>query len=101
MKDIQEYKLNVHVEPMSGLHMSDYDFKCLLFVYPNKAVEIQKDQMVEVDQDNYTVAITADMVKQLNKGMLKLKFVAKIKDDDFDDGYRTEIAEVCTDIVIA
>lgn len=45
-KNIQEYKLNVHVDPINGLHMSDYDFKVMLFVYQNRTVEIDKSSMI-------------------------------------------------------
>ena len=31
-----ELKINVHVEPIDGLHMSEYDFECVFFVYKNR-----------------------------------------------------------------
>lgn len=40
MNDIQEYKLNVNVEPIAGYHMDELNIKCVLFVYTNKAVEV-------------------------------------------------------------
>lgn len=100
MKDIQEYKLNVHVEPIAGFHMYELNVKCVLYVYPNKAVEVDKDAMVKVDEDNYIIPLTAELVKRVGRGQLKVKVVAEIPDSDFPYGFRTEIAEVCTGIVI-
>lgn len=100
MNDIQEYKLNVHVEPIAGYHMEELNFKCVLFVYPNKAVEVGKAMMVKVDEDNYIIPLTAELVKIIGRGQLKLKIIGEIPDSDFPDGLRTEIAEICTDVVI-
>lgn len=97
---MQEYKLNVHVEPIAGYHMEELSIKCMLFVYPNKAVEVGKEAMVKVDEDNYVIPLTAELVKIVGRGQLKVKVIAKVPDSDFTDGYRTEIAEVCTGIVI-
>lgn len=100
MNDIQEYKLNVHVEPIAGFHMEELNFKCVLFVYPNNAVKINKGDMVKVDEDNYIIPLTSELVKIVGRGQLKVKVIAEIPDSDFPDGYRTEIAEVCTGVVI-
>ena len=37
---MNEFKMNVHLEPMDGLHMSDYDFECAFYVYTNRKVVI-------------------------------------------------------------
>lgn len=44
-----EFKMNVHLEPMDGLHMSDYDFDCAFYVYTNRKVVIPKSRMKKVD----------------------------------------------------
>lgn len=100
MNDIQEYKLNVHIEPIAGFHMEELNFKCILFVYPNKAAEICKNEMVKIDEDNYVIPLTAELVKRVGKGQLKVKIIAKIPDGDFPDGFRTETENVCTGIII-
>jgi len=100
MNDVQEYKLNVHVEPIAGFHMDELAIKCKLFVYPNKTVEVGKETMVKVDKDNYVIPLTAELVKRVGRGQLKVKVIAEIPDSDFPDNLRTEIAEVCTGIVI-
>lgn len=30
-----EYKINVHVEPINGSTMDNFDFKCMLYIYTN------------------------------------------------------------------
>ena len=98
---VSELKINVHAEPMSGLHLSDYDFECLFYVHPNRVVSIPKADMTQVDEDNYTVLITTEMGRKLGIGYVKMQVVAYIPDGDFPDGLRTEVSdEVCTDAVI-
>lgn len=95
-----ELKINVHVEPIDGLHMSDYDFECLFYVNINKHVVVSKADMKEVDIDNYLALITSDLTNKIGRGAIKMKITAYIPDADFPDGLRTEIAEVCTGVVI-
>ena len=47
-----EFKLNLHLDPIDGLHMSGYDFECALYVYNNRKVVIPKSKMKKVDDDN-------------------------------------------------
>ena len=95
-----EFKINVHVEPIDGLHMSDYDFECEFFAYTNRGVKIPKSRMRKVDDDNYLAMITTELGKTIGRGTLKLRLTAYIPDDDFEDGVRTEVAEVCTGVTI-
>lgn len=98
---VSELKINVHAEPMSGLHLSDYDFECLFFVHPNRVVSIPKTDMIQEDEDNYTALITTEMGRKLGSGHVKMQMVAHIPDGDFPDGLRTEVSEVvCTDAII-
>lgn len=97
-----EYKINVHVEPLDGLHMADYDFECEFYAYSRiKVIRLRKDDMLPVDNDNYIAIITSEMSKTIGRGMVKLRFKAYIPDGDFPDGLRTEISEVCTGITIS
>lgn len=100
MNDIQEYKLNVNVEPIAGYHMEVLNIKCVLFVYPNRTVEISKESMVKIDEDNYIIPLTAEIVKRVGRGQLKVRVIADIPDSDFPDGFRTEISEICTSVII-
>lgn len=107
MAILGEHKINIHVEPVQvedkTYHMENYDFTCVLYVNTNKEVTIKKDDTVHIkkkDADNYRVLLTSDIVSQLDKGIVKLRFIAEIPDDDFADKKRTEIEEVCTGVVI-
>ena len=92
-----ELKINVHVEPIDGLHMSDYDFTCTFFVYKNKSVVVNKKDFTRVDDDNYIAKV--DSVK-VGAGQLKMKFEADIPDSDMDDGFRKEVELVDLGVTI-
>lgn len=95
-----ELKINVHVEPIDGYHMSDFDFECQFYVFANKHVVIPKADMKQVDEDNYYALITFDLAQKIGRGIIKMRITAYIPDADSPDGQRTEIAEVCTGVVI-
>lgn len=93
-----EIKMNVHVNPIGGIHLSDCDFTCHFFCYPNKVLNVKKEEMIKVDDDNYTALV---YTKNLGTGMLYMTIKVEIPDADFEDGLRTEIETVCTGEVIA
>lgn len=95
-----ELKINVHVEPINGISMSDYDFECAFYVYTNKKVIINKSDMKMVDNNNYIAIIESIDAMKLGRGKINLEFTGYIPDSDFKDGFRTEKAVVCTDAVI-
>ena len=95
-----ELKINVHVDPIDGLHMSDYDFECAFFVYTNKKVVITKKEMKKVDDDNYIALIDKVKGLQLGRGTINMEITAHIPDGDFDDGLRTEKTTICTGVTI-
>lgn len=95
-----ELKINVHVEPIDGLHMSDYDFECAFYIYRNKRVVIKKSEMKQVDEDNYIAMIDSEKAAILGRGRLNMEITAYIPDGDFADNRRTEKADVCTELVI-
>ena len=93
-----EFKLNVHLEPLDGLHMSDYDFEVALYVYTNRKVVFQKSKLKKVDDDNYLLMIeTADALR-IGRGRINAEITAYIPDSDFSDGLRTEKLVLCTDV---
>ena len=92
-----ELKINVHVEPIDGMHMSEYDFKCVFFVYKNRPLVVKKNEMTKVDDDNYIAKIDTEKV---GVGNLKMKFVAEIPDSDMNDGFRREVELVDLNIPI-
>lgn len=95
-----EYKINVHAEPLDGIHMDDYDFECKFYASSNKAVTINKKEMIRENEDNYIALITSDIALKIGRGMLKMRFTAHLPDSDFPDKLRTEIVEVCTNVTI-
>ena len=38
MNEVNEYKVNVHAEPIDGLSMDKYEFECQFYVFSNKGV---------------------------------------------------------------
>ena len=95
-----EFKINVHVEPIDGMHMSDYDFEAALFVFTNRKVVFQKSSMKKVDDDNYIVIVDSVNALKLGRGAVNMEFTAYIPDGDFNDGLRTEKSVVCTGVTI-
>lgn len=93
-----EFKLNVHLEPLDGLHMSDYNFEVALYVYTNRKVVFQKSKLKKVDDDNYMLMVeTADALR-IGRGRINAEITAYIPDNDFSDGLRTEKLVLCTDV---
>lgn len=82
-----EFKINVHVEPIDGLHMNDYDFTCRFYVYTDRFVEFKKKDMIMVNQDNYIACINSE---EIGSGNIKMQITALIPDVDFPNGLRTE-----------
>ena len=95
-----EFKINVHAEPIDGLHMADYEFECAFYVYTNKKVVIHKNEMKKVDDDNYLVMVDSVNAIKLGRGAVNMEFTAHIPDSDFNDGLRTEKSVVCTGVTI-
>lgn len=93
-----EFKLNVHLDPLDGLHMSDYNFEVALYVYTNRKVVFQKSKLKKVDDDNYLLMVeTADALR-IGRGRINAEITAYIPDNDFSDGLRTEKLVLCTDV---
>lgn len=94
-----ELKLNINIEPMGGMSMSDYDFDIELICgsFKKQSIVISKMDAKKVDDDNYIVCFdTTD----LGVGNLTCKVTAYIPDGDFKDGKRTEVTEINTGIEI-
>lgn len=92
-----EFKMNVHIEPIDGYHMSDYDFDCAFYVSPNRRITIHKSEMRKVDDDNYIAVITTSDAIRIGRGKIIAEITAHIPDSDFHDGVRTEKLKLCTD----
>ena len=92
-----EIKLNIHIDPLGELHMSNYNFECKFYIFPKNFIIVKKEDMVKVDEDNYLAIVDTT---SLGVGKLHLTVTAEIPDSDFGDDTRREIACVCTGIEI-
>lgn len=95
-----ELKLNVHIDPIDGVRMENYDFFCEFFVRKKNSVKITKDEMLYVDDDNYIALLTSEHAEILRRGDLQVRITAYLPDSDFDDGHRVEIVELWTGITL-
>lgn len=92
-----EVKLNIHIEPLDGLAMEDYNFKVEVFTSPKNRVTITKEQARKIDANNYLIMVNTAKVGQ---GLLRCEVTAYIPDGDFDDALRTEVALIETGIIL-
>ena len=92
-----ELKINIHVEPIGGLSMDDYDFQADFYVYRNRKVSVRKEEMIRVDENDYIAIVDTE---RTGMGKIRMRLTAYVPDEDLPDGLRTEIATVDTDITI-
>lgn len=95
MNLLSETKLNVHLNPIDGFKMVDYDFECEAFVFTNKVVKKQKAEMKKEDDDNYVMTLTDEDMRTIGRGRINVLVTAYIPDADFADGFRTERVLLC------
>lgn len=92
-----ELKVNINVEPIDNVHLSQCDFTCTFFVNPNKSVILKKEDLIPLDDDNYMALLNSE---DLGVGTIKMTIKILVPDNNFKDGTRTEIETICTDINI-
>lgn len=92
-----QLKINVNVEPIGSIHLSNCQFKCTFFINPKKTIELEKSSMIKVDDDNYIALIDSSL---LGTGTIRMTIEVDIPDTDFPSGLRKEIDTVCTGIII-
>lgn len=94
-----ELKINVHIEPIGDLHMSDYDFSVRFYTKSGSpTISITKNEMVKVDDDNYIAFVDTS---GMTAGVVQMVVKALIDDADSADGYRTEVTPpIITDIML-
>lgn len=96
--DIGTYlKINVHIDELDGIKMSDMDFTCDFFVHTGRFQTISKEDMLKADDENYVALVDS---AQIGKGIVRCKVTAYVPDGDFVDGVRKEVCTVSTDIII-
>lgn len=95
MNVLSETKLIVHIDPIDGFHMADYDFECDAFVFENRMVKKRKDELKKDDDDNYVMTLNDAEMRIIGRGRIKVLVTAYIPDADFEDGFRTERELLC------
>lgn len=93
-----ELKLNININPIGDITMDDYEFIVEAYCFPKKVLTIHKEEAIRVDENNYIIRVDT---LRVGPGNLKCKVTAYIPDGDFDDGLRTEVVVINTDINIA
>lgn len=91
MSEGTDLKINVHIEPISGLTMSQYDFECLFYTSSLiKSIRIKKENMIKVDNQNYIAVVDSG---KTGHGRLNMKITAYIPDDSiyYRSGTRKEV----------
>lgn len=81
------YKLNVSIELPDNLTMDDVDFSCRFYCWKD-SVEVKKDQMIRLDENNYIAVVDSNLI---GRGEIINQVTVNIPDNDIEDGFRTEI----------
>lgn len=92
-----ELKLNINIEPIGEITMDDYDFEVDIWCSLKRIVTIAKSEAIRVDEKNYIVCVDSSL---LGHGQIKAKVTAYVPDNDFEDGVRTEVVYLNTNIEI-
>jgi hypothetical protein len=81
-----ELKFSLDIE-IEGFSMFDDDFKVAI-KNTKTLVEIPKEEMILTDDDKFLFTIDT---KEIGTGDYYIFVTAYVPDDDFDDGFRTEV----------
>lgn len=97
-----ELKLNISIDPIDGIHMSEYDFEVSFFTRPSMVKVFRSRDtnttLKKIDDDNYLVILDT---KDVGPGQLKVSITAYIPDtDEINDYVRTEIIRLDPKITI-
>ena len=90
-----ELKLNIHIDPIDGITIDNYDYTTEVYCTPRKNIIVPKSETIRVDDENYIVRVDTNLI---GVGKIVCRVEAEIPDGDFDDGYRTEVAAITTNI---
>lgn len=93
------FKLNLHMEPMDGVHLADIDWEVDAYADGafNKRITIKKQNARKVDEDNYIIAVDSAVG---GAGEYSLTLTAYFPDGDCPNGIRVERASTKTGVKI-
>lgn len=89
-----EEKFSVHVEPLDGIHVRNYDFSVKVYSNKQANVIIPKEDVIFESDDSFLITVDTSII---GLGVITIEVIAHIPDADFDDNTRTEIARYITD----
>lgn len=84
-----QFVINVDMTPMDGVHMADVEFKARFYVSQNKFLEVDKSDMIKVDEDNYLALVDSAKV---GRGQIKYRLFVQVPDEYWEGGYRLVIS---------
>lgn len=85
-----QFVINVRMEPMDNVHMANVEFKAKFYVYQNKVLELDKSDMLQVDEDNYLAFVDSAKV---GKGQIKYRLFVNVPDENWEGGHRIVISD--------
>lgn len=92
-----DHKINVRVEPINGIHLSECNFTCHLFVDGRRILSVPKEQCRKEDDDTYIISFNT---KDIGRGAVKLSLNIHIPDADYDKGYKeVNTVSICTGVM--
>lgn len=101
MEDIirgTDLKFNLHIEPLDGVSMEDYDFMVQAYCgQKRRSYTVDKTDCYKEDADNYIVEINTT---SLDLGRLIVDVTAYLPDDKMPDNIRTEVLRFDTNLNI-
>lgn len=101
MEDIirgTDLKFNLHVEPLDGVSMEDYDFSVQAYCgQKRRSYTVDKADCYKEDADNYTVEIDTT---PLDLGRLTIDVTVYLPDYKMPDSIRTEVLRFDTGLNI-
>ena len=95
LREGSERKFTLKMEPVDGVKLKDCTLRVEAYAYANRSVVLDEKHIIRKDDDSVKVLITSDVARQIGGGSIKLKVYLGIPDEDFHDGYRNQVYEVC------
>lgn len=91
-----DFSVAINAEPLSGLTMDEYDFDVEIYSRTRtRSVKFKKSQLKRKGENSYVAPIGSAVI---GAGIVNVRMIARIPDDDYDGGMREDVAEYKTDI---
>ena len=90
-------EINIHLYPIDGYTMDEYDFTCEIFCTSLRKKTLRKRDMRRVDESNYVAKLNT---AEIGVGAVKIRVLARIPNVNYDDGYRDVVTYLDPKIVI-